>query len=102
MAINITGPTGNQVNANKTQKNTASESAVAAKSGNGTESAASEDKVELSDRARILKAVESRVSSMPDIDQEKVDRIRNAISNGEYKIDYDKLAAAFRRFETGL
>lgn len=102
MAININGPSANQVNANKTQKNTASEAAPTAKSGNGTETASSEDMVELSDRARILKAVESRVTSMPDIDQEKVDRIRNAISNGEYKIDYDKLAAAFRRFETGL
>ena len=102
MAINITGPTTSQVNANKSQKNEAADVAAKAKSGNGTETASSEDKVELSDRARILKAVESRVSQMPDIDQEKVDRIRNAISNGEYKIDYDKLAAAFRRFETGL
>jgi negative regulator of flagellin synthesis FlgM len=102
MAININGPTPNQVGANKSQKNTGPNEADAAKSGNGTEPAKSEDVVELSDRARVLKAVESRVSQMPDIDQDKVDRIRNAISNGEYKIDYDKLAAAFRRFETGL
>ncbi len=102
MAININGPTPNQVGTNKTQKNVGNESVGKANNGNGTETASSEDVVELSDRARILKAVESRVHQMPDIDQEKVDRIRNAISNGEYKIDYDKLAAAFRRFETGL
>lgn len=102
MAININGPMQNQVGANKTQKNAEAESSGLSKSGNGTESASSDDVVEVSDRGRILKAVESRVSQMPDIDQDKVDRIRNAISNGEYKIDYDKLAAAFRRFETGL
>ncbi|EAR09434.1 flagellar biosynthesis anti-sigma factor FlgM [Reinekea blandensis] len=103
MPININGPTNTQVNANKTQKNADAESLANAKSGNGTESAKqSDDVVELSDRARVLKAVESRVNQMPDIDQDKVDRIRNAISNGEYQIDYDKLAAAFRRFETGL
>ena len=102
MAININGPTPNQVGANKTQKNSANEVTGAAKSGNGMETASTEDVVELSDRARVLKAVESRVHQMPDIDREKVDRIRNAISNGEYKIDYYKLAAAFRRFENGL
>lgn len=102
MAININGPTQNQVSANKAQKNAETSASTGTKSGNGTETASNEDVVEVSDRARILKAVESRVSQMPDIDQEKVDRIRNAISNGEYKIDYDKLAAAFRRFETGL
>jgi negative regulator of flagellin synthesis FlgM len=102
MAININGPTQNQVGANKTQKNTGGPEGVNAKSGNGTETAYKDDVVEVSDRARVLKAVESRVNQMPDIDQDKVDRIRNAISNGEYKIDYDKLAAAFRRFENGL
>jgi negative regulator of flagellin synthesis FlgM len=102
MAININGPTQNQVGANKTQKNNGSNEATDLKSGNGTKTASKDDVVEVSDRARVLKAVESRVSQMPDIDQDKVDRIRNAISNGEYKIDYDKLAAAFRRFENGL
>lgn len=102
MAINITGPGNTQVGANKTQKNEEASTAVGAKSGNGTVNAKSDDMVELSDRAQVLKAVETRIQSMPDIDQAKVDRIRNAITNGEYNIDYDKLAAAFRRFESGL
>lgn len=102
MAININGPTSIQVNANKTQKNSGSDGLEGAKSTTGTEDAKSEDVVNVSDRAQVLKAVEDRIHQMPDIDQEKVDRIRNAITNGEYKIDYDKLAAAFRRFETGL
>jgi len=102
MAINVNGPTATQVGANKAQKGNGTENVEKAKSGNGTENATKDEVVELSDRARVLKAVESKVHQMPDIDQDKVDRIRNAISNGEYKIDYDKLAAAFRRFETGL
>jgi len=102
MAININGPSPTQVGANKSHKNDSAENVGVQKSGNGTENASSEDSVELSDRARVLKAVENRVSQLPDIDQDKVDSIRNAISNGEYKIDYDKLAAAFRRFETEL
>lgn len=102
MAININGPTSAQVSANKSQKNTASEETMLAKSGNGTETASSDEVVELSDRGRVMEALESSVQSMPDIDQEKVDQIRSAITNGEYEIDYDKLAAAFRRFENEL
>jgi len=102
MPINVNGPSSNQLGTTKSQNNDAAESAMATKSGNGTKNASTEDVVELSDRSRVLKAVESRVHQMPDIDQAKVDRIRDAITNGEYKIDYDKLAAAFRRFETGL
>ena len=102
MAININGPTATQVNANKSQKSTGTESSQSSAIAAGTEDAKSDDVVQVSDRAQVLKAVEDRIHQMPDIDQEKVDRIRNAITNGEYQIDYDKLAAAFRRFETGL
>lgn len=101
MPININGPTSTQVDPSKTRQSTVS-SIGAEKSGNGTKPASSDDVVQLSDRARVMKAAESRVQQMPDIDQDKVDRIRSAITNGEYKIDYDKLADAFRRFESGL
>jgi negative regulator of flagellin synthesis FlgM len=102
MPININGPTPSQVDTSKSRQSQNSNGVNAEKSGNGTERASSEDVVQLSDKARVMKAVESRVQSMPDIDQDKVDRIRNALSNGEYKIDFDKLADAFRRFESGL
>lgn len=102
MPININGPTPTQVDPSKTRQSQNSNGVASQKSGNGTESASSEDVVQLSDKARVMKAVETRIQSMPDVDQDKVDRIRNALSNGEYKIDFDKLADAFRRFESGL
>jgi|TARA_B110000503_G_C7108351_1_gene396941 negative regulator of flagellin synthesis FlgM len=102
MPINVNGPSTNPLGTNKPQKNDAAEQSNVAKSGNGTNHASNEDVVELSDRGRVLEAVVSRVHQMPDTDQGKIDRIRSAITNGEYKIDYDKLAAAFSRFESGL
>lgn len=102
MAININGPGSTQVGTGKTQKNNEAATAEVKSSSAGTEAAKSDDVVQLSDKARVMKAVESRIQSMPEIDQEKVDRIRNAITNGEYNIDYEKLAAAFRRFESEL
>lgn len=103
MAININGPTSGQSGTSKTRQSEAGNNEVKkdpAKT--GTENAEKGDRVELSDRAQVLRDVSSKVQNMPDIDQEKVDRIKVAIENGDYKIDHDKLAAAFRRFESGL
>lgn len=102
MAININDLTSSLVGSNKSQKNSSANRTDNANGQNGTDNAGNEDRVELSDQARVLKAAESRIQDLPDIDQAKVDRIRNAITNGEYEIDYDKLAAAFRRFESEL
>lgn len=99
MAMNIIGPGTNQLPANKTR---GAESMEASRANTGTDSAEEDGTVALSDRGRVLEALESRISNIPEIDQEKVDRIRNAISNGEYQIDHEKLAAAFQRFESEL
>jgi len=36
---------------------------------------------------------------MKDVDDATVERIRSAIDNGEYKIDYDRLAGKMLDFE---
>lgn len=107
MAINLNGLSTGQTGSAKsresdsaaTTKKAGTESADANKSDN---SKSTDDVVKLSDRAEVLRTVNSKVQQLPDIDQEKVDRIRTAIQNGDYSIDYNKLAAAFRRFESGL
>lgn len=102
MAMNINGLPPGQSGTTKARQNESAEEVKKAPDQTGTETASKDDVVELSDRAQVLRSVSSKVQNLPDIDQEKVDRIRNAIQNGDYKIDYDKLAAAFRRFESGL
>lgn len=107
MAINLNGLSTGQTGSAKsresdnaaTTKKAGTENAVINKSDN---SKSTDDVVKLSDRAEVLRTVSSKVQQLPDIDQEKVDRIRTAIQNGDYSIDYNKLAAAFRRFESGL
>jgi negative regulator of flagellin synthesis FlgM len=104
MAINLNGLSTGQTGSAKSRE---SDNAQPTKKA-GTESAAAsnskstDDVVKLSDRAEVLRTVNNKVQQLPDIDQEKVDRIRTAIQNGDYSIDYNKLAAAFRRFESGL
>lgn len=103
MAMNINGLTPGQTGTAKTRQNDgAGDVGTPAAQKSGTETASESDVVQLSDRARILKTAGDSISQMPDIDQEKVDRIRSAIEGGDYKIDHEKLAAAFRRFESEL
>lgn len=102
MAININGPTSGQSGAPKARQSESGTEVNQETRKTGTENAQQQDRVELSDRAQVLRDVSSKVQHMPDIDQEKVDRIKTAIENGDYQIDHEKLAAAFRRFESGL
>ncbi|MDB4837972.1 flagellar biosynthesis anti-sigma factor FlgM [Marinomonas sp.] len=52
-----------------------------------------EDTVKLSGTAQSLNDQHAKISSLPDIDMDKVEQIKNAIAAGEYKIDTQKLAS---------
>lgn len=49
-------------------------------------------KVTLSDKAKEFKAIKETVNNTPDIDKAKIDRIKTALKEGKFDINYDKLA----------
>lgn len=51
-----------------------------------------EDNVELSRTAGELKRAQKALEDVPDIRQEKIERIKNRIENGTYEIKPDKIA----------
>lgn len=55
--------------------------------------------VSLSDKAVQLKKLESDIKSAPVINNEKVQSIKDALKNGDYQIDFDRLASAFIKYE---
>jgi negative regulator of flagellin synthesis FlgM len=75
----------------KTEENTKAASSVG-----------SADQVKLSSSSLNIQQIEAEVSKMPDVDDKTIDRIRSAIDNGEYKIDYQKLAGKMLDFEGKL
>jgi len=60
------------------------------------------DQVKLSNGIKGIQQVEAEIRNMPEVDDATVDRIRAAIENGEYKIDYEKLAGKMLSFEDNL
>ena len=64
--------------------------------------ASGDDQVKLSSRSINIQQIEAEVSKLPEVDDNTIDRIRNAINNGEYKIDYQRLAGKMLDFEDKL
>lgn len=56
-------------------------------------SAAGADRVTFSRQARQLQVARQAVSGMPDVDMDKVAKIRAQLKDGTYKVDAHKIAA---------
>lgn len=53
-----------------------------------------EDKASLSTDTLNLSSLEAKVQAAPEVRQEKVEALRQAIQNGEYEVDPQKIAHA--------
>ena len=60
------------------------------------------DSVSITSQAQQLQGAQSKMASLPEIDQGKVDAIKAAISEGRYKVDPEKLAANIASFEADM
>ena len=58
------------------------------------------DTVSLTDMAAHLQSLEQELSAQPDVDQEHIDRVRSAISRGEYRVDSDRVADKMIDFDS--
>jgi negative regulator of flagellin synthesis FlgM len=70
----------------------------------GTTRGASEsrDAVEITDTATRLKAVEAKLSQLPDVDQARVEAIRKQVESGSYRPDAARIAQKLMRMEQDL
>ncbi|MBD8511830.1 flagellar biosynthesis anti-sigma factor FlgM [Photobacterium sp. WH77] len=60
------------------------------------------DAVSLSSQARAVGQIHQQLAAEPSFDRNKVESIKNAISNGSYQVDADRLASNMLRFEDEL
>jgi negative regulator of flagellin synthesis FlgM len=100
MVNNINGLTSTQSNANRSRErpqppeaNTANRDAAAKPGG---------EQVELSPEAKKLQDIESNLSQLPDVDQNRVSAIKDALRDGSYSVDPARLAAKIARFELNI
>lgn len=103
MPININGFNPNSANGLRPKTENAAKSQPAAPSQpvapNQQDKAQSRDQVSFSSQARDLKQLESDLKRLPEVDQDRVAKIKAALADGSYKIDNEKLAGKLLGFE---
>ncbi len=91
----INGPRSNATQAGNSKKgkaiDAANSSATSASAAQDADD--SKDTVEISDRARVLKSLEVKIASIPDVNIDRVAEIKAAIESGEYNIDAGSIAS---------
>jgi len=70
---------------------------VAPSENKSDKTAAKTDTVVISDAAKRIQEARSQLDEIPDVDEEKVARLKNEIENGTYKINADKIAGKMIR-----
>ncbi len=80
------------------RREAASEGNSRAQTSNATSSG--QDKVSLTDMASRLKSLEQKLAQQPDVDQARVDKVRNAMARGEYRVNPERVADKMMNFES--
>lgn len=62
----------------------------------------SDDKVDISGHSRTLQSAHARLRDTPDVNEAKVQSIKQALNDGSYNVDADKVAGKMIAFEDAL
>ncbi|MDP1932914.1 MAG: flagellar biosynthesis anti-sigma factor FlgM [Gammaproteobacteria bacterium] len=62
----------------------------------------SSDTVHISSQAIDLQGLEAHINQLPDVDKARVAELRTQIANGQYQINYDKVAEKILGLESEL
>ena len=102
MAININNlPNTAQVKNDKVEQNQQRQQATVQQ--NATQSAnQKQDSVSITPQAQQFAKLTDKASNSTGVDQEKVDKIKQAIAEGKYKVNVEQLARRIVQFESEL
>jgi negative regulator of flagellin synthesis FlgM len=98
MSINVNRPTAKSnlvVEQNKVQKQESSSANNTAK-----ETSSNNDSVQLTEQAMNLNKMQKQNSSEPQVNMKRVEAMKAAIINGDYKINTEQLAEKLGKFES--
>lgn len=96
-AANANGRTGNTQAANRSDANSLRQTAPEAMPAPASKAGES---VQLSTDAQQLQKATNKLSELPSVDKERVARLKQAISDGSYTVDSQRVASKLLDFES--
>ena len=97
------GPSGagrsNQASSTSGKREAALDNANTTSTGSAQE-ANERPSVNFSQQAQQLQAIEERLRDLPEVDSERVNQIKQAIADGSYKVDSNRIADKLVSFES--
>ncbi len=106
MSVNNIGPTGPQNvrvgDGSGVESKTAARADSSTAAGVDAGKSGTEDRVSITSTATFLQQVEEQLSKLPDVDDKRVEAIKQAIENGTFEIDANRVAEKLIAFDTAL
>ncbi|HDY99717.1 MAG TPA: flagellar biosynthesis anti-sigma factor FlgM [Pseudomonas sabulinigri] len=98
------GPSGaarnNQTNSAAGKREATLDNAAKTTATAGQEASSERSSVSLSQQAQQLQAIEERLRDLPEVDSERVNQIKQAIADGSYQVDSNRIADKLLSFES--
>lgn len=96
-----TPPTsGRSANVQNTERNGPAQANVSVDNAKPNVAGGAGESVQLSPEAQRLQQASEKLSGQPSVDQERVAKLRQAIADGSYKVDSQRVASKLLAFET--
>lgn len=96
-----TPPTsGRSANVQNTERNGPAQANVSVDNAKPNVAGSVGESVQLSPEAQRLQQASEKLSGQPSVDQERVAKLRQAIADGSYKVDSQRVASKLLAFET--
>ena len=103
MAININNLSSNsQVKQKLDQQVQVKQQATQNSNSSEQVKSAGKDSVTLTPQAQQLNELRKKANDAPVVDQKKIEQLKKAIADGDYKVNPEKLAASIANFEFKL
>ena len=103
MAININNlPNSNQIKQKLDQQTQVKQQATQANASVEQSKMSSKDSVSFTAQAKQISDIEKKAQEAPALNKKKIEAIKKAIADGEYKVDAGKLAKSMMSFEYDL
>ena len=101
MPIDLKQINTGQVGTNTRKANASSDVSTNQAESRSANNVVQQDSVELSNKSQLINSLLSELSTKPEVNESKVEQLRNSIASGEYTVSAEKIASKLLTLDFG-